>query len=81
MKYVILGGSKVLIVHDDIPHDLVRSLPGEPLIQRAGFCSLEKGLVQVWGKSVGLGLEARPDDAEIIAEELGLTVHPVPLRI
>lgn len=38
----------------------------------AGFCSLAEGVVVCWGKSESLSLGGKPDDAEELAEQLGL---------
>lgn len=72
LKYVLrdIGGSPCVFFGDTlIEHsDLGRNY-GELL--SAGFCSFEVQngeitKVYVWGKSVSLGVESKPEDAEII---------------
>ncbi len=50
---------------------MLRRAPGE--IISAGFTCVEGGVVVCCGKSESLGISSRPDDAEALAKQLGLT--------
>lgn len=77
MKYVIGDNLFAVIFNEAISHDKVRC---GMRITSAGFCSIDHSgedrcfeedvIVKVWGKSVSLGLESLPDDAEIIKQTL-----------
>jgi hypothetical protein len=58
----------------DLSHDDMRGLLdyGDGQITSAGMVRFEQGLPVCYGRSVSLSLSAEPDDAEDLAEELGL---------
>ena len=43
------------------------------VIVSAGFASIFGGRVRCWGKSESLSIASKPDDAEQLARQLGLT--------
>lgn len=70
MKYVIVefDGFKMPFVFPKLPNhsDVARALGGKPI--GAGFCYYNEQTSEweVWGKSTSIGLESKPEDAELM---------------
>lgn len=75
MKYVISDSEfepVVVIGNREVSHLALRSaFPGR--VGGAGHFDIEDGKVVVYGKSIGLDMEAKDSDAEILAAYLHLT--------
>lgn len=75
MKYIIGGGEfepKVIIgntMHSILAETILGKYrkPGS-----AGYMKIVNGKVEVYGKSIGFGIEAKPEDAIIISRFLGI---------
>ena len=75
MKYIIVqavkagkpsGPARAIVFDEGLIHSEVANCRGasERIVVSAGFCSVSP--VDVWGHSESLGIEARPEDIEII---------------
>jgi len=76
LKYVILGGQPphIVIATKDIQH--CEMVAPDRRATCAGFCTLENGLVHVWGNSIGLSKSSHKQDAKLIACRFGLVPAP-----
>jgi hypothetical protein len=73
MKYVIDRRGNVVIGSARLLHaDLAAGLDRPVEIASAGFCFIEAGKIKVGGRSVGFGIESKPEDADLIAAEFNL---------
>lgn len=61
MKYVITDQNEFAIGIGAFHKNLAYGLKGR--VTAAGYCRITDGRVQVYGKSAGFGIEARPEDA------------------
>ena len=76
LKYVILGAQPphIVIATKDIQH--CEMVAPDRRATCAGFCTLENGLVHVWGNSIGLSKSSHKQDAKLIAGRFGLVPAP-----
>lgn len=70
MKYVIDKYGNVAIGSNCYHFDLSKSVPA--LVERAGHCVIKDGKMSVFGASAGYGIDAKPEDADILNKALGL---------
>jgi hypothetical protein len=73
MKYVIIDDIFAIVFNEAIPHDRIGLNRN---VTSAGFCQIQSDnddveiKVYVYGKSIGLGIESKEDDAEIIKQSI-----------
>lgn len=83
MKYIITDSEfqpAIVIGHDVGHQDLKKSVP-HSRIAGAGHFEIIDGKVQVYGKSIGLGIGPSERDASLLAAHLGLGYdHVLPDR-
>ncbi len=86
MKYLILDNDniEVAVLFDELLQH--KQIAGGHKVVAAGFCLVRQiddpgadlsdplPVVEVWGKSVGLGIGTRPNDPEVILESLNRRV-------
>lgn len=72
MKYVISKSEyePIVILGNTFHSELSKAFIGG--VKSAGHMRITEGKVEVYGKSVGLNLEAKPEDAHIISVFLGI---------
>lgn len=72
MKYIIINNSFCVLGEQDNSYHawLKEGFGGR--VTGAGYMKIKEGKVEVYSGSVGFNMESKPEDAKIIANDLGL---------